>query len=87
MSELRVFKNDVTEWVIARSPEDASAVLLEHYQTTGCDSFPPEQFDWEECPLDAAFTYHDDNDGSSTTKLFQEWVVEKGRGFLATTEF
>lgn len=83
MPELKAFSNDTVEWVIAESPEAATQIMVEEMGCTYDD--PPE---WEECPLDKSFTYHGDGGADEpVTKTFREWIAEKGRGFLATTEY
>lgn len=77
---LRVWRNDVTDWVIAESPEDATAIMHAEYGSTYDD-----EDEWRECPNDKPFTYHGDD--GDITKTFGEWIAEKGRGFLATTEY
>lgn len=80
---LRVFRNDVIEWVIAASPEDAVQVMLE----TGAPA-PDDPDEWKECPLDKTWTCqeaHDERD--LVTLTFREWIARKGRSFLGTTEY
>lgn len=82
---LKVYENDVTEWVIAESPKDASSVLL---AAGYVDTLPPED-EWQECDpnrtweLAGEFTA----DGQPETRTFAEWIARIGRGVLGTTEY
>lgn len=83
---MKVWKNDVIEWVIAESPEDAEVVLSETYRKNGDYGYVSEEpHDWVECPMDKEFTLADGAD--EVTKTFAEWIAELGRGFLGTTEY
>lgn len=80
---LKLYKNDVIEWVVAESPEDATAIMLSekmHYDD------PPE---WEELPMDSKWTLFGQftDDGKDLTLTAAEWIARQGRGFLGTTEF
>lgn len=82
---LGVYRNDVIDWVIAESPEDATRVWEECMgdtweNCTGDD--PPE---WVRLPDDHALRI--DNDGTIVEKTCAEWVREQGRGFLGSTEY
>ena len=87
MSDLRVFRNDVIDWVIAESPADATRAWEEHNgdtweNCTGDDERPS----WRELANDEVLNVRDD-DGDSVEKTCAEWVRDHGRGFLCSTEY
>lgn len=83
MSALKVYRNDVTEWVVAESPEDAEKVVAE----TGAPP-PDDPNEWIECSPDKEWTCHDfDGKGNTKTMTFREWIAHTGRGYLGTTEY
>lgn len=79
---LKVYENDVTEWVIAESPEDATRIIEEQMGFAHDD--PPE---WAECDLDRVWTLEEGPTGVPISKTFREWIASEGRGFLGTTEY
>jgi hypothetical protein len=90
MSELRVFKNDVVDWVIATSREDAIKVVNEHY---GFDCEIEGGADFIECPMDEDLTivFEDgvrgNGENAEITKTMKEWIEGEGRCFLCSTEW
>jgi hypothetical protein len=80
MSTLRVYANDVVDWVIASSPEDADAVCREHTGDTDDDPH-----NWTVCADDHVLPIHTDD--GTIEKTCAEWVAEHGRGFLCSTEY
>ena len=85
---MHVFKNEITEWVIAESPEDAVAVFLEHVGGTREDH-EDYDFDFVQCPDGEPLTIRTDDGPAGTERRTQtcaEWAAEEGRGFLASTE-
>ena len=82
--ELKVYENDVKEWVIAYSPEDAQRVAVEH------SGYEPEHEDeiseFTECDPEKPLTRDNDYRGT-LTKLPAEWVASEGRCYLMTTEY
>lgn len=85
MSDLKVFNNDVVEWVVAHSAEDANAILVEMGQTLDPTDDPIE---WQECPPEEEWTLDDaDGKGARETHTFADWASLKGRGYLGTTEY
>ena len=83
--DLKVYENGVTEWVIAESPEDATAIMLRE----GVDWEEHPEDPWTECNLDTVWTLAADftDDGKPLALPFREWIERKGRGFLGTTEY
>lgn len=84
MEELKVYRNDIIEWVIARSPEDASDLVKEHAGE------PDPDWDtgpWRALPDDDVLTIEDEDLATVVTKTCAEWVASNGRGFLASTEY
>lgn len=87
MGELHVFKNDVIDWVIAASAEDATRVWEEHNgaswaDVTGDDEAP----EWVQEPDDKVLWVRDD-EGGRNEKSCEAWAAELGRSFLASTEY
>lgn len=92
--DLKMFKNDVTEWVIAKDLEEVWKVYEEH---TGLKQDDPdnEDIEWKECPPESTLTYHGDAedydlDGSEedATKTCAQWAKHVGKPcYFATTEF
>lgn len=80
---LKAFKNGVIEWVIAETPEEATKIILKTYEVP----LDEVDTDWVECAPEKLFTYNEDDGVTQTTKPFREWIAQKGRGFLATTEY
>lgn len=88
-TKLRVFTNDY-EWVIARDATDAALACAAE---TGGDIGEER---WTACPDGAPFSLWINAAGevdephaagaTRTTKPFSQWA-ERGRGYLATTEF
>jgi hypothetical protein len=81
---LRVWKNDVTEWVIAETPEEATAHLAVYIKEIGAS---PEEMDteWRECAADKPFTMRAEEGGF--TRLPAQWAALEGPGFLGSTEY
>lgn len=81
--KLRVYTNDC-EWVIAYSPEDASAVAEANYHES-----EKNEFEWEECPMTSTWTLAGEftDSGEDEMKTFEEWINLKGRSYLGTTEY
>jgi hypothetical protein len=84
MSELHVFKNDVTEWVVAASPEDATQVLLELGTSLSLEELDT---DWVLLPDDATLPMNNDDDDERETKTCGEWASSHGRGLLGSSEY
>ena len=100
--KLHVFSNDVVEWVVASSKQDAAAV----YEETIGDPYDPEEageFSLE--PDDKRLTIHEDEtihqseipqnavlvaeDKFSKTysATMAEWAAARGRSYLCSTEY
>lgn len=80
--ELHVYRNKVIDWVIAESPSDADAVLIEHGGGP-----PDEPSEWEQLPDDRVIWIRDEDLVGRQEKTCAEWAAERGRCFLASTEF
>lgn len=81
MARLHVFRNDVIDWVIAESPEDADKICFEH---TGNDEDDPHE--WVALPDDQILAINDE-DGGHVEKTCAALIAEHGRCFLASTEY
>ena len=84
---LHVFTNH-TDTVIARDPEDATRVWLEHLGE--CEG--NYVHDWTRLDGDHVLGIDDENtndatDGSPLRLTCREWIEREGRGFLCSTEY
>ncbi len=95
---LKVFHNDVVDWIVAESPEDADKLCLEHYGecTADYDMEWLEEIDSltirfeEECeirpwPEDHLVTLEDGV--NIVTAMPAAWAKWNRRGFLCSTEW
>lgn len=82
--KLRVWRNNIIEWVIATGPRDASRIINHELQHLEFDARRPIE-DWEVVPDDKVIGV--DMDGRIVKRTAAEWVDVNGRGFLATTEY
>lgn len=90
MAELKLWYND-SDYVIAESPEDAWAVLEATMGVKPSDFSPGCAPEWEERTKPLSILIDETgsltDSGNSITKTPAEWVAEKGRGWLCTTEY
>lgn len=84
MEQLRVYRNDVIEWVIAESPEEAAELAKEYAGEPDPDW---ETGPWRALPDDDTLAIEDEDLALVVTKTCAEWVASNGRGFLASTEY
>ena len=104
MTELHMYTNE-TDTVIAYSPEDANAVLIEHWGMVEEDVEGLD--DWHEWTDKEKFTLYYDQVPDEDDKPFMrrslrsdhdnwewmvkatvaEWIVLRGRGFFASSEY
>lgn len=83
---LKCYKNDVIDWVIAESPTDATAIEMELLG----EFLDGEDYSiWDEVDVNSELTVFDESEtpSVSVTKTVREWITEKGRGMLCSTEF
>ena len=81
MSELRVFRNDTVDWVIAESPDEASKIADAYWGFA-----PDDPHDWIECDPDEEWEMVE-GPRAPMRRTFREWIASEGRGFLGTTEY
>ncbi len=74
---LSIYGYDNTDYVIAHSPEDASALLVEVYD---CG---PEAFAWDLWPADVLFG-RTDEDGVARSHVPADLIAARGRCLLAS---
>lgn len=73
------------DWVIAESPEAATAVMIDH-QDGEPEDYPVA--DWSEWPPDRQLAITDEDTGERVKQTAAEWMKEhKGPMFLCSTEF
>ncbi len=84
-NELHVFNND-HDWVIATSPKDAIAVWCAE-MGENIENYSYEEETWDVLD-DGKFIsiFVEEDDTEATRKTCAEWIAEKGRGFLCTTD-
>lgn len=81
MGTLRVYRNDIVEWVVAESPEEATRIMVDENHAHYDD--PPE---WIACDSHDEWTLQEGPDAPKT-RTFGGWIETNGRGFLGTTEY
>lgn len=74
---LKLFMNEAEDFVIAESPEDATAVMRE------CGMHLEPDDEWSEYPAAKPFEFSHD-DGRRETKTAAEWCAQEGRGYFAS---
>ena len=83
---MNVYANNVIEWVVADSVEDAREVMREHYRNWDCGPIEEADMDFEIVPGDKVLSLDEGNE-QTTKRTAKEWAALKGRGFLMTTEY
>lgn len=89
---LKCFKNDVTDWIIAETKEEATKILIAIYGEEFMEDIREvgDELYWNEVPLNSTLSIHDDSEDpsvGSTKKTVRDWIAEKGRGHLCSTEY
>jgi hypothetical protein len=88
MENLSCYCNDV-DTVIAMSPHDASLVWSESCGES-LEDYPGMDDEWKKIGDSESIKVYDgciyDSTSESTTKTAMEWISERGRGFLCSTE-
>jgi hypothetical protein len=86
MSEnLHVYANEVVEWMVAESPDDAIKVWEE---TTGMNYADEDGGTFEQEPDDKVIWIgFEENDEETERKTCREWANEKGRCYLCSSEY
>ena len=82
-TELHVYRNEVIDWVIASSPEDAARVWEEH--TSGAP-YPEEYGTWRQLPDSDVLPMNDEVEGHREMTC-AKWASLNGRSFLGSTEY
>lgn len=82
----KMFANDVTEWVIAESEEEANQIIAKHH---GFDVSEMDEFSRVNTELspNSYLTMDMDLDGRPVKKTVREWIEEYGKGYFGTTEY
>lgn len=81
---LHVYRDKTVQYVIARSPEDATAAVAEEIGERVEDL----DLTWERVPEDQPIRVRDGEgaDSLTTVRFAWEWVIANGRGVLCSTE-
>jgi hypothetical protein len=83
---MKVFANNVTDWVVAKDIEDAKAAYREHWNNVVGPSEDEMDLDFEQVPDDRVLT-RDECRGEPVRKTAAEWAASEPRGFLMSTEY
>ena len=76
--------HDDSDYVIAHSPEDASAI----WAATVGESHDDNEYPWgEPLPMDRALSVDLDDGRGSRRQTVAEWIAECGRGFFCSENF
>lgn len=86
---LHVFKNDVVDWFVAETAEEAKRLSIAYAKECGIDV---ELYDVDDNMFtqerdDKRLTINDDSESGKTTKTCAEWAAQNGKGFLCSTEY
>ncbi len=85
-----VFFNEVTDWFIAESGEEAQALCRQYHidNKTGCDEDEMGLDFWQEDD-DKIIGIVPDEDQSlpAVKKTCRAWAMDNGKGFLCSTEY
>lgn len=87
MSELHVYRNDVIEWYVASSLEDAVAVAREYLDKTIGLHDDEMDLNLVQEPDNKILSIVDENSDTTKARRCSTWARLNGRGFLCTTEF
>ena len=83
MEILHVYANDVIDWIVASSPEEARTLAIEEL---GSGHYDIESEEYELCSDDEPLTIRDEDKNERVTKTCAEWCADNGKGFLCSTE-
>lgn len=89
---MKCFRNDVVDWVIAETSDEATKILLETYGQDSDEPVDKEGY-WAEVDPQSELSINDENgpwqDGSYPlrTQTVAQWIEERGKGFLCSTEY
>ena len=87
---LKCFKNDVIDWIIAETPEEATKIFAKIYGEEFMDDLKEngDEICWGEEGPSIELTINDENwPEGSRKKTVAEWIKECGRGLLCSTEY
>lgn len=83
---LKMFANDVTEWVIAESEQEANAILaaVNEYAINEMSEYDAVS---RELSPNSYLTMDMECNGNRVNKTVREWIEEYGKGYFGTTEY
>lgn len=88
---LHVYSNDVVDWFVAESPEEAREFGIAYAKQCGSDGEMYEEFtadDYTKEPDDKLLTINDEREPEGKwTMTCAEWCRANGKGFLCSTEY
>ena len=76
-----MWTHDGDDFVIAASPEDADAAMVEH----GGSVVDP--IEWQQLPDDRQFIVDLDDGNGAVKKTCAAWARERGRGYFCTANY
>lgn len=87
---MHVFANDVVEWFVAASVEDAKTAAKEFWDSNGI-TYEDEHLEFGQVPdqkvLEMTTGYDERGRSITARKTAAEWANSSPRGFLMTTEY
>jgi len=83
---LHVYENEVIDWIVAESEEEARAIGL----SQSGDSEEYKDLEYTQCADDQPLTINWDDGPEGAGKMTltcAEWCAKNGKGFLCSTEY
>jgi hypothetical protein len=84
MGTLHVYCNDVTDWVISESAEEAEEMAIKEL---GYEPDDDEYLNFTQEPDDKVLSIWDEDGDIKDAKTCAEWCKSYGKGFLCSTEY
>jgi hypothetical protein len=87
MEFLHVYCNDVTDWFVAESAEEARQMGIKYNKDRfgGGDDY--EEMEYHQVADNTHITINDDFYSKVITKTAADWCKANGKGFLCSTEY
>ena len=87
---MHIYRNRVTDWFVAESPERARELCREHYDDwdeSDIEAYGADLFTFALCPDDEPLKVADDDGEDARTKTCAEWAASEPPGLLCSTEY
>lgn len=88
--KLHVYRNNVIEWVVAESHEQAVQQIMSYYENDlgeKPEDWDPKNYIFVQEPDDKLLVMYDESDDMRAEKTCAEWAAECGLGLLGSTEW